>query len=155
MVVDVNLLNPFIGSVGSVFSTMLKLTPRRLKAPLAEDDATESHLSAIIGISGQLHGVVAMRFPPSTALSLAGRMLESEFTTLDDQVIDAISEIANMIAGSAKAKFHHEPPLQLGLPTVVEGSSYRLKYPSKSASMEVPFTSEAGSFVMEFTYIPQ
>ena len=40
------------------------------------------------------------------------------------------------------------------LPTVVQGSAYKLKYPSKSVWLEVPFTCEAGDFVMEFTYIP-
>lgn len=155
MTVDVNLLNPFISSVGSVFSTMLRVTPKRLKVAITGDSATESILSAIIGISGNLHGVVALRFPPATALNLAGRMLESSFDKLDEQVVDAISELTNMVAGSAKAKFHHEPPLQLGLPTVVEGTSYKLKYPSKSVSLDVPFNSEAGDFVMEFTYIPQ
>jgi len=58
------------------------------------------------------------------------------------------------VAGSAKAKFNADPPLQLGLPTVVEGVTYRVKYPSKSIWLEVPFSSDAGDFSMEVTYNP-
>ena len=153
-VVDVNLINPFIGSVGSVLETMVGLNPKRSAVKLAQASPDSESLSALVGISGEMSGVVALRFPPSTALSVAGKMLDTKYEEIDDHVIDAISELVNMVAGSAKAQFSFDPPLALGLPTVVQGSGYKLKYPSKSVWLEVPFTCEAGDFVMEFTYIP-
>ncbi len=153
-VVDVNLINPFIGSVSSVFTTMLNLNPKRSQIKLAGARVDEESLSALVGISGEMSGVVALRFPPATALKVAGKMLDATYEEIDDHVIDAISELVNMVAGSAKAHFTFDPPLQLGLPTVVQGSGYKLKYPSKSVWLEVPFRCEAGDFVMEFTYIP-
>lgn len=153
-VVDVSFINPFIGSVGSVFTTMLNLNPKRSKLVLADGALGNESLSALVGLSGELSGVVALRFPPATALKVAGIMLDAEYTEIDDHVIDAISELVNMVAGSAKAQFDFDPPLQLGLPTVVEGRGYKLKYPSKSVWLDVPFACEAGDFSMEFTYIP-
>jgi CheY-specific phosphatase CheX len=65
---------------------------------------------------------------------------------LNEEVIDAAAELANMVAGSAKAQFEFEPALDLGLPTVVQGTGYRLKYPSGSSWLQVPFQTECGSF---------
>ena len=152
---DVKYINPFIEAVDSVFRTMLSVEPKRKQIRVSATQSSGQLLTSLVGISGQVSGVVALRFPPTTALRLAGRMLDAEPTEVNEEVIDAISELANMVAGSAKAKFNHDPPLQLGMPTVVEGSGYRLKYPSGSIWLEVPFSSEAGDFSMEVTYNPK
>jgi len=152
--VDVSYINPFIEAVGSVFATMLNVQPRRTGLKVSDGQARGPLLTSLVGLSGRVSGVVALRFPPQTALNLAGRMLGSQMTELNEEVTDAISELVNMVAGSAKAKFNHDPPLQLGLPTVVEGTGYKLRYPSKSVWLEVPFSSDAGDFTMEVTYNP-
>jgi hypothetical protein len=36
----------------------------------------------------------------------------------------------------------------------VEGTGYKLRYPSRSVWLEVRFSSNAGSFTMEVTYNP-
>ncbi len=151
---NVNYINPFIEAVDSVFNTMLSVRPKRNGVKVSNEQSDTPSLTSLVGLSGQVSGVVALRFPPETALSLAGRMLGTEMPKVNDEVIDAISELVNMVAGSAKAKFDHDPPLELGLPTVVEGAGYKLKYPSKSVWLEVAFTSDAGAFSMEVTYNP-
>jgi len=152
--VDVSYINPFIEAVDSVFTTMLDVKPRRNGLGVSDGRAKGEVITSLVGISGQISGVVALRFPPQTALVLAGRMLGNEVSEVNDEVTDAISEMVNMVAGSAKAKFNHDPPLELGLPTVVEGSGYRLRYPTKSVWLAVPFSSDAGDFTMEVTYNP-
>jgi chemotaxis protein CheX len=151
---DVNYINPFIEAVDNVFSTMLSVRPKRAGVRVSANQNNTPSITSLVGMSGQVSGVVALRFPPETALKLAGRMLGSEMGAVNGEVVDAVSELVNMVAGSAKAKLHHEPPLQLGLPTVVEGNGYKLKYPSKSVWLEVSFTSDAGPFSMEVTYHP-
>lgn len=151
---DVSYINPFIEAVDSVFTTMLNVKPQRNGLKVSDGNVQGPSITSLVGLSGQVSGVVALRFPPETALRLAGRMLGTEMTAINDEVTDAVAELVNMVAGSAKAKFHLEPPLQLGLPTVVDGTGYRLKYPSKSVWLEVRFTSNAGRFTMEVTYNP-
>jgi chemotaxis protein CheX len=152
--VDVSYVNPFVEAVDAVFQTMLHVHPKRNAVKISSQERRGERLTSLIGISGRMSGCVALCFPPETALRLSGRMLGSEITQVNDEVIDAISELVNMVAGSAKAKFNADPPLELGLPTVVEGSGYRVKYPSKSVWLEVPFSSDAGDFSMEVTYCP-
>lgn len=149
---NVRFINPFVESIDSVFTTMLQTVPRRAPLRVSDGSGAGAAVTSLIGITGQVHGVVVMRFPPATALSLAGRMLMSECAEINDEVVDAISEVVNMVAGAAKAKFDCDPPLQLGLPTVVDGANYRVKYPSKSVWLEIPFESDAGSFTLELTF---
>lgn len=150
--IDVRYINPFVDAVNSVFTTMLSLQPARKSLKVSPDESDEPQITSIIGISGQVHGVVALRFPPDTARQLASRLLGSDLTENSDEVTDAVAEMVNMVAGNAKARFDHDPPLELGLPTVVEGRGYRLKYPSGSFWLEVPFETEAGAFSMEVSY---
>jgi len=152
--VDVRYINPFVEGVDSVFQMMLDLAPKRCPVKVSNGDGngTGASLTSLVGISGQVQGVVVLRFPPTTALQLAGRMLGTEMGAVNDEVVDAVSEIVNMVAGSAKAKFNFDPPLELGLPTVVEGCEYKVKYPSKSVWLEVPFESDAGKFTLELTF---
>ena len=151
---DANYINPFIEAVDAVFDTMLHVQPKRQAVRVSATSSTEATITSLIGISGRISGVVALRFPPPTALKFAGRMLGSPYESMNDEVVDAISEIVNMVAGSAKARLASDPPLELGLPTVVDGAGYKLKYPSKSVWLEVAFTSDDGPFSMEVTYHP-
>jgi len=151
--VDVKYINPFLESIDNVFAMMLDLQPHRKDIQVSDGNTGgDAALTSLVGISGKLNGVVVMRFPTETALGLAGRMLDAAPSEIDHSVIDAISEIVNMVAGSAKSKFNSDPPLELGLPTVVEGREYKVRYPTKSVWLEVPFDSDAGEFSVEVTF---
>lgn len=151
---NVKYINPFIESICAIFETMLNISPRRERTRIPSDASEHDPrmLTSIVGISGSVSGVVALRFPMDTALQLAGRFLGTQYTESNDEVIDAISELANMVAGSAKAKFELDPAPQLGLPSVIEGRGYKVRYPAGAAWLEVPFTSPIGDFAMEVTF---
>lgn len=141
-------INPFIESVDNVFQTMLGVTPQRGALAIAQDGAGKD-VSALIGLSGKARGMVALCFPSQTALGIIETLFGEAPGTIDKTVIDGISEIVNMVAGSAKAKFDIDPPIDIGLPMVVRGSNYRLEPPSRAVWLAVPFESTLGSFVLE------
>ncbi len=147
-------INPFISSADSVFKTMVNLALRRLQARAGAGNVERKGetLTAVVGISGAATGVVALSFPREVGLKVAGRFLGTEVAEMSEAVTDALAELANMVAGGAKSKFELDPPPDLSMPTVVEGADYRMKYPTKSVWVEVPFTSEVGEFVMEVSF---
>jgi len=147
-------INPFVESISQIFDMMLhtRLQRQPLRAGPTRFSRNGQTLTSIIGISGEASGVIALCFPRQTALNLASRFLSTELKEVDGQVTDALAELANMVGGSAKAKFELDPPPQLSLPTVVEGCDYKMRYPTRSVWVEVPFTSDAGPFVMELTF---
>lgn len=143
-------INPFIESVDNVFQTMLGVSPNRGAPHIAnQDDQHGRDIAALIGLSGKARGMVALCFPTKTALAVMGRLFGEETKVVDQTVIDGISEFVNMVAGSAKAKFNTDPPIDIGLPMVVRGSNYRLEPPSRAVWLAVPFNSELGPFILE------
>ncbi len=147
-------INPFVESICNIFETMLNtpLQRRQLRASTDGFERQGETLTSIIGISGDASGVVALCFPRDTALELARRFLSSDVNEVNGEVTDALSELVNMVGGSAKAKFNIDPPPNLSMPTVIEGRDYKMRYPTKSAWIEVPFSSDAGDFVMDISF---
>lgn len=148
----VEYINPFINSVYNLFSTMLNAEVKRGEVGIARDAQTPRHITALIGISGHARGTISISFPNHTALAMVGRMLGQDLKVMDDSVTDGISEIVNIVAGRAKAKFDFDPPLELSLPTVIRGNSYSVDYPSKTTWLQVPFTSDLGDFTLRVTF---
>ena len=148
------LINPFIESVQEIFSTMLDSKATRGQISVSRDNKGPGELLAIIGLSGETKGIVAVSFPTETALRLVGRIVGMEFESIDETVVDGVAEMINMIAGGAKAKLNvnGKKPIDLGLPSVVTGKDYQVDYPKKSIWLEVPFDSELGSFLMRVTF---
>lgn len=147
------LINPFIESVQEIFSTMLSAQATRGSVSISRDDSGPGELLAIIGISGESKGTVAVSFPKETALQLVGRMAGMDFGDVDDTVIDGVAEMINMIAGGAKAKLTNGgKPMDLGLPSVITGVDYHVDYPQDTIWLEVPFESDVGSFLMRVTF---
>lgn len=145
----------FVAALDTVFTTMLHTHPQRTTQPLPAAAASEASVTALVGVSGSDDGMVVLRFPRTTALQIAGHLLGAAPDTIDDDVADALAEVVNMVAGAAKARFQPDPPLELGLPTVVEGLDYKMRYPSQSAWFEASFTSDVGVFTMAVTHNPQ
>lgn len=151
---DAAFLNAFVESVNSVFQMMLDLEPTRQAIQIGKTAQSEPTVTAIIGISGELECVLLLRFPLPTAMAVAGRFIGAEPGSVNEEVVDAISELANMVAGSAKAKFNTDSPLELSLPTVVQGDEFWVRTPRKAVWLDVPFTSDAGDFNLSVTYTP-
>ncbi len=74
---------------------------------------------------------------------MASRMLGTEITQADQQMFDAIGEIANMIAGNFKNKLSGMGDrCMLSVPTVITGSDYNCRSMSDTAPLEVGFLFE-------------
>lgn len=148
---DVEYINPFIESVNQVFSTMLETEVSRGDVRVSRtQEFSPIELTALIGMSGEVRGTVALAFSSRVAVACVCKMLDTEIRYVDATVVDGISELVNMIAGSAKAKLVSDdrPPVQLSLPTVVRGRDYVLAHPRNTVWLTVPFTSALGSFIL-------
>lgn len=149
-----NYINPFIESVHDLFTTMLGCEVRRGEISLASSLTKGSEVIALIGLSGTARGTVALAFPGRTALHMVNRLLGIETIGVNDEVLDAVSELVNIVAGGAKAKLNHETgsPIDLSLPTVVQGKEYTIESPSYAKWLDVPFTSELGPFTLRVIF---
>jgi chemotaxis protein CheX len=153
--VRVEHINPFIKSTRETFITMLGCEAHRGDVAVSQRKPEDPRqILAMVGLSGRMRGMVSITFPERTALRVVERLLGMEADAVDETVYDAISEMANIIAGGAKAELSgaHEKPLELSLPTVVHGAGYEVEFPSGAVWVEIPFESELGAFTVRVTF---
>lgn len=145
---DVAYINPFIAAARSVFDKMVKVPVSLGKVYLKDHAEPQNVVSACIGISGNVTGCVVIGFPQSVALALASGLMGTPAQTLDSDCLDALGEIANMIAGGAKKDLPGEGLNSISLPNLVLGS-HRVVYPSGTPIIVIPCETPKGRFVIE------
>ena len=85
--------------------------------------------TAMIGLAGDICGILSFRCSSSSAGLIASMMLGSNEEVPDASVRDALGEICNMVAGSFKGRLSDlAERCMLSVPTVVSGKDYHL-YP--------------------------
>ena len=141
-------INPFILSLANNFSTMLNCEARRGEIVLASTEDPRYPISGVIGLSGKAVGTVVINLSEEVALKAASAMLMTEMTSLDDDVLDAVGELANMIAGQAKAELE-EYQLSVSLPNVITGENHEIRFPSDIRTISVPFDTDFGPLRLE------
>ena len=137
-----------------VFATMvfIDITP---KEPLkGMDDAIDSNLTSMIGLAGDLQGVLAVHCPETAALGITGAMLGMDIEKIDDDVRDAIGEIANMVAGGLKTALADDDlTTELTIPTTVLGKAVRTSGQAGVSRFILPFATPVGDFGIELKYV--
>ncbi len=144
---DVRYINPFLTAVKEVFETMIQVSFTIGKPCLKKDGIPSHDVSSIIGITGEVAGSVVINFSAKTALQLASALLGDELSALDADCVDAIGEIANMVAGSAKNGFP-VTNTSLSVPTVVVGK-HKVSYPSSIPIISIPCETSEGKFSID------
>lgn len=128
-----------------VFEIMLgcKLEPRTDNS----DPACE--FTAMVGLAGQLCGLLTLRCGTKSAALMASKMLGIEIKQADQQMWDAIGEIANMVAGNFKNKLTGiSDGCMLSVPTVITGSDYNCRSMTDNAPLEVSFLFEGAPLLI-------
>lgn len=145
---DVSYINPFITATIECFQTMLSIKTEPMAPKLKKEPYPAYDISGVIGLSGEAQGSISLSFPNDVAIKFVGKMLGVQVSEKSPDLIDAIGEFANIIAGNAKkdlSKFN----LSISLPNVIIGKAHVLAGQSGASTIVVPFTSVFGIFAME------
>lgn len=149
---DVRFINPFIAGIKNVFTTMLSTDIFISKPCIKTSDCATADVSAIIGFSGEAVGSVAMCFPMRTAVNAASRFAGAEITQSHPDFGDALGELANMVAGQAKAKMEGVKA-SISLPRVVTGRDLQLLESRNTPILLLACDSTLGRFSTEVTMV--
>lgn len=146
-------INPFIEALKTTFETMLSCEVTRGKLSLKENCRAEHFVSGIIGLSGLAAGTVVLSFSEEVAIQAASAMLLFEPTEITEDVLDAVGELTNMVAGAAKAKLE-EYQLMVSLPNVVTGLDHEIHFPSNVTPISIAFDTRWGPLSLEVGLTP-
>lgn len=141
-------VNPVITATRSVFEMMLNCVPVRTGLRLRSADDQRHEMSAVIGITGKAAGTIVLNLSQHAACEVLERMVGIQATAINREVCDAVGELTNMIAGSAKAQLA-KYELSMSLPNVISGSDHVIHFPSDVQPMIISFESEIGPLTIE------
>ena len=141
-------INPFISAAVDVFATMMQCDLTRGKLAIGNGAQPTMDISGIIGLSGRASGTVVLSVDRAVAISATEVLLGQRYDSINGDVIDAVGELTNMVAGRAKAGLEHLA-MTLALPTVITGKNHVISFGSATQTLAIPFTCEWGGVILE------
>ncbi|UCG17779.1 MAG: chemotaxis protein CheX [Phycisphaerales bacterium] len=147
---DVRFFNPFISAIQSVFKTTLKTEILISKPRVERKDEADADVSAIIGFSGGAMGSVALCFPMKTAVAAASKLTDTELHQDHPDFADALGELANRVAGQAKAQLHGEQ-ISISVPSVAMGAAHCVLKSQRMPALMLLCDSVLGRFSVRVT----
>ncbi len=146
---DAQQITSFVASTHQVFTTMLSLSVTASKPyTCCAVPRFENEVSGIIGMSGDVQGMVVLSFPTTTARNVIRSFTGMDMDPTSPDFADAVGELVNMISGAAKAKFEGKN-VSISCPSVVIGKGHKVQQPSDATCITIPFECPAGAFSLE------
>jgi len=147
MSMDVRHINAFLEATKAVFSSMVKM-PVTFEKPQLGTRKEQYDVSGVIGLSGDVVGSVIVGFTKMSAVQIASAFAGTRLDVGSADFADAIGELANMIAGGAKAKFEGQA-VSIGCPSVIIAPSHQISSPSSATSICIHCNTAAGRFTID------
>jgi chemotaxis protein CheX len=143
-----------IAGIREVFSTMLMIELEVAQVVEGRQETISSNITSMIGLGGGLRGVLAVHCPATVAREITGAFLGMAVEELNDDVKDAIGEIANMVAGNLKvACVAAGIPIELAIPTSIVGDSFHLSAIADARRVVVALEMAGHRFWVELMYV--
>ncbi len=86
----------------TLFETMIMLDLKFNSATLTTETHIKSDVAAMVSFMGKYHGIVGLFCSEKFSLKIASSMLMEEMPDFTSEVVDAVGELSNMIAGNVK-----------------------------------------------------
>jgi chemotaxis protein CheX len=112
-------------------------------------EATDLDVTSMVGLAGQLCGMLSVRCDQQAATLMASKMLGVAPDKAGPEMADALGEVCNMVAGNFKNKITGlSEGCVLSPPTVITGSDYHLQSRPDSPALEVRLLFEGSLMVI-------
>jgi chemotaxis protein CheX len=140
------LVEPFTAAVSVTLREMAQVEAFPTDSYRWPSCQTRHDLSARLETTWSAGGLLLLSFPRTTAEAFTERILAEVAPTLTDDVVrDCVGEIANVVAGQAKALLHGSPnQFTFSTPKVLTGAGQEL--PGDGVCVVLDFASEVGEF---------
>ena len=127
-----NYVEPFVDVTINTFKEFVgvDVTPKQPHF-VDPEKGFEWDISAVIGLSGIVKGAVIISMKTELAIKLTDLLAGPGHKDLDPDVVDAIGEINNIVAGNMKPKIPNGEKIVISIPTIIKGKEHSIAWPSK------------------------
>lgn len=141
-------------SAMEIFSSMIMMDIKEITMEKYQLEKAESNISSMLGMGGEIKGSLDLHFPEKVAVTITSQFLGMDILELDEDVRDAIGELANMVGGDLKTYFASKDiKTEIAIPNTVVGKSYRTHGLAGAEKVNVAFSCGAGNFLAELKYV--
>lgn len=145
-----NYAQQIIAATEEIFSSMIMLEVTAGEPFKRSNVPLKRSISGIIGLAGKSKGLLAIHLPDATAIAITTAFLGMDVTEIDDDVRDAIGELANMLGGSVKTALDPQgSDIQLSMPSAIYGEEYSIDCLADAINIAVPFRLADETFLVE------
>ena len=95
----VELVQPYLQAAKDVIGRETSSTVGVGKVALRKPPASTGEVSILIGVTGQIQGVVMLTMDRQTALNIVGHITGEAYAELDSLAQSAVAELANVVSG--------------------------------------------------------
>ena len=122
-------IQPFVQVTSSVFKNMLQceLIPDRAYF-VGKEAFLNWDISGLIALTGEVKGLVAISMKNSTASKITSQLTGADTSSSSD-IIDAVGELVNIIAGNVKKELEDMFRIVISLPKVISGMAHMVVIP--------------------------
>lgn len=139
-----------IDATQEIFSTMIMLEVSPGKPFQRNSEPLRNSVSGIVGLAGKFKGLLGIHMPNSMALAITTAFLGMEVDEIDEDVRDAVGELANMLAGNLKTALDPKgSDIQLSMPSAIHGEEYAIDCLTNAVNVTVPFELNGESLLVE------
>lgn len=139
-----------IESAQEIFSTMIMM---EVTVSEKEDSGSMSlvdSISGVIGLAGTHKGVLAIHLPSTVAMGITSSFLGMDVDEVNEDVEDAVGELANMLGGNLKTILSENGrDIDLSLPTTISGKEYEFQSNRNADTERIQLKCDAGDFSIE------
>lgn len=139
-----------IEATNEIFSSMVMMEVSVTGPVQSKLPSLENSITGVIGLAGTHKGVLAMHFPHPVAMAITGSFLGMDVDEINEDVEDAVGELANMLGGSVKSILSaNGRDIELSLPSIISGKNYDFQPTRDIDRVVIPFQCDAGDFTVE------
>lgn len=150
---DANLVNPFIDAILNILETTASTQATAKKPYLKKDSLARGAITGVIRVTGKLTGTVSVSFSEPGILSIVSSMFGEPLDELNDEIKDAVGEIANMISGQVTNTIAQQGlDCKVRLDTVISGDNHQIPHVGDYPAIALPFETPSGEFTIEVCF---
>ncbi len=144
------LAQQIVDVTSEIFSSMVMMEVTSDATLLPTLGSLRSSITGMVGLAGTHKGVLAIHIPNQLALAITGSFLGMEVESVNEDVQDAVGELANMLGGNIKGILSERGrDIALSLPSTISGEQYFFQALNDVDTLIIPFNAPAGTFHVE------